>query len=133
MKLAKIEADLRGTNIYDPFLDLYKTELIYDQRNFFILAESDVQNPSEVIELVKVNSYKNRCFTIGLGKCIDIVFVEAIAEVSGGKCDFVQKGDSISSKEDEMMAIKLSKRIILFVVTESYGRKDSSKYCTNNI
>lgn len=72
--------------------------MIYDQRNFFILAESEVQNPSEVIELVKVNSSKNRCFTIGLEKCCDVGFVEAIAEVSGGKCDFVQEGDSSSKK-----------------------------------
>lgn len=35
-----------------------------------------------------------------------------------------------NSKEDEIMAIKLTKRrIILFVVTASYG----SKYCANNI
>lgn len=72
--------------------------MIYDQRNFFILAEGEVQNPSEVIELVKVNSDKNRCFTIGLGRCCDAGLVEAIAEVSGGKCDLVQEGDSISEK-----------------------------------
>lgn len=99
INLAKsINADFGGTNIYDPLLDIFKTNSICDQRNIFILTDGEVNNRSEVIELVKMNSDKNKCFTIGLGRCCDGGLIEAIADVSGGKSDFVQESDSFSEK-----------------------------------
>ena len=94
----KLSSDLGGTEIYSPLENIFKTENINGQRQIFILTDGEVFDRERVLKLVSANSGKNRCFTIGIGRGSDAGLIEGIANASGGKCDFVQEGDSISEK-----------------------------------
>ena len=95
---SNLKANLGGTRIYDPLNDIYSKQNEFGQRQIFIMTDGEVWNVSDVIELVSSHSNENRCFTIGIGRGCDAGLVEGIANSSGGKCDFVQEGDSISEK-----------------------------------
>ena len=95
---ANLQANLRGTKIYEPLKNIFQQPNKFGQRQIFIMTDGEVKNPAKVIDLVSVFSIKNRCFTIGVGRGCDAGLVEVIANSSDGKCDFVQEGDSISEK-----------------------------------
>ena len=93
-----LSSDLGGTDILSPLKSIYKEEIKHGQRQIFIITDGEVNNPTQVFELVSQNSNKNRCFTIGLGRFCDAGLVEGIANFSGGQSDFVIENDSISEK-----------------------------------
>ena len=97
-KAQNLKADLGGTNIYDPLQDIFSTKPKYGQRQVFILTDGEVENTSQVLNLVEQKANENRCFSIGLGRGCDAGLIEGIARASNGKCDFVQEGDLISEK-----------------------------------
>lgn len=100
----KLRADLCGTDFYSVLEDIFKDECQYGQRQIFIITDGIINNKIEdevavkqVLDLVSSNSNKNRCFTICIGPSKSD-FVEKIAQISGGKSDFVQEGESINEK-----------------------------------
>lgn len=94
----KIEANLGGTNMYDPLKDIFQQKSKYGKKRLFILTDGEIENTMETINLVSRNSNDNQCFTIGLGNGCDSGLIEKIAEVSGGKSDFIQDSKLISEK-----------------------------------
>ncbi|KAK8840937.1 von Willebrand factor A domain-containing protein 5A [Tritrichomonas musculus] len=94
----KLEADLGGTDIFNPLNDIFKEANKHGQRQIFVMTDGEVFNAGQVLNLVSCNSKNNRCFSIGIGRGCDAGLVEGIAEESNGKSDFVQEGDSISDK-----------------------------------
>ncbi|KAK8895163.1 von Willebrand factor A domain-containing protein 5A [Tritrichomonas musculus] len=93
-----LDASFGGTNIYPPLENIFQTENLHGQRQVFVITDGEVFDSEIVIELVSMNSEKNRIFSIGIGRGCDAGLVEGIANASGGKCDFVQEGDSIGEK-----------------------------------
>ena len=93
-----LRANLGGTELHDPLKNIFEGKNKYGQRQIFIMTDGEVWNVEKVLSLVSSNSRGNRCFTIGIGRGCDAGLVEGIAKSSGGKCDFVQEGDSISEK-----------------------------------
>ncbi|KAK8852775.1 von Willebrand factor A domain-containing protein 5A [Tritrichomonas musculus] len=94
----KLSASLGGTNIYSPLKNIFQTENLHGQRQVFVMTDGEVFDSTKIMELVSKNSEKNRIFSIGIGRGCDAGLIEGIANASGGKCDFVQKGDSIGEK-----------------------------------
>lgn len=93
---------------------------MFGQRCVFILTDGEVKDRENVINLVELNSKSNTCFTIGFGRGCDAGLMERIAEISGGKSDFIQEGDSISEKlshNSNLHFLKLSKAL-KFIVKE---------------
>lgn len=93
-----MDADLGGTELYNPISDIFKNKAKYGKREVFILTDGQVSDMEKIINLVAQNSNQNRCNTIGFGSGCDGGLVEGIANASGGKCDFVQYNDSLSEK-----------------------------------
>ena len=93
-----LKADLRGTNILSPLKDLFSKKSLHGQRQVFIMTDGEVWDVGKVLNIISLNTNNNRCFTIGIGRGCDAGLVEGMAISSGGKCDFVQEGDSISEK-----------------------------------
>lgn len=106
-----ISANLGGTNIYRPLEEIFKTRPLFGQRCVFILTDGEVKDRENVINLVELNSKSNTCFTIGFGSGCDAGLMERIAEISGGKSDFIQEGDSISEKVIPQLQSSLSRVI----------------------
>lgn len=93
-----MNADLGGTELYNPLSDIFSNKTKHGQREVFILTDGEVSDMKSIINLVEQNSNQNRCNTIGFGRGCDGGLVEGIANASGGKCDFVQYNDSLSEK-----------------------------------
>ena len=93
-----LDADLGGTEMYDPLFDIFSSKVKHGQREIFILTDGEILDIEKVVKLVKENANQNRCNTIGFGNACDGGLVEGIANASGGKCDFVQYDDSLSEK-----------------------------------
>lgn len=91
----QLKADLGGTKLYQPFQAIFNEQNKMGQKQVFIMTDGEVSDPQPILNLVSQNSNENRCFTIGIGRGCDAGLVESIARLSGGKCDFVQEGDSI--------------------------------------
>lgn len=105
---AKLEADLKGTNIFTPLSDLFHCKCSHGQRQVFILTDGEVPNTEQVIDLVMKNANENRCFSVGIGRGCDAALVESVANFTGGKCDFVQEGDMITEKVIPLLQSSIS-------------------------
>ena len=107
-KLAKnLKADLGCTELYKPLKDIFADQNRRGQRQIFIMTDGEIDNVDSVLNLIKENSDKNRCFTIGIGRGCDAGLVEGMANSSGGMSDFVQEGDSISEKVIPQLELSL--------------------------
>lgn len=94
-----LNANLGCTEIKKPLEDIFANKpLNGQQRQIFILTDGEVFDVECVLSLISSNSKENRCFTLGIGRGCDAGLVEGMALASGGMCDFVQEGDSISEK-----------------------------------
>lgn len=93
-----LRADLGGTDIYTPLTDIFSQQVSKGQRQIFLITDGEVYNVPSILSLARKNSYQNRIFSIGIGRGCDAGLVEGIANVTGGKSDFVQVGDSIDEK-----------------------------------
>ncbi|KAK8872015.1 von Willebrand factor A domain-containing protein 5A [Tritrichomonas musculus] len=99
LKLVKqLKADLGGTELYQPLQVIFNEQNKMGQKQVFIMTDGEVSDPQPILNLVSQNSNENRCFTIGIGRGCDAGLAESLVRLSGGKCDFLQEGDSISEK-----------------------------------
>lgn len=102
-----LKANLGCTEIKKPLEDIFANKPLNGQRQIFILTDGEVLDVESVLSLILNNSKENWCFTLGIGRGCDAGLVEGMAQASGGKCDFVQEGDSISEKMIPQMLASL--------------------------
>ena len=90
-KLASnMQADLGGTNIYEPLAQIFSSPLLGSgQRQVFLLTDGEVWNVDQCVALVKENSDENRVFTLGIGAGADSGIINGLADASGGGSAYV--------------------------------------------
>ena len=93
LKIIKtLDANLGGTNIYDPLKDIYTNEQQYDEiklpKNIFLLTDGEIRNKRETLELIEKNSSKFSIFSIGIGNSFDKDLIKNAGIISKGGFNF---------------------------------------------
>eukprot|EP00118_Oscarella_pearsei_P020095 m.216421 g.216421 ORF g.216421 m.216421 type:complete len:236 (+) comp39869_c0_seq3:3447-4154(+) len=64
----RLEADLDGTELLPPLREIFKMPTVNGlPKQIFVLTDGAVSNTYSVIEEVKKNAHKARCFSVGIG------------------------------------------------------------------
>lgn len=69
-EIKKIDANMGGTEIFDPISFVYDSMEVLEgfSRNIFLITDGEVSNTNEVINLIKRNSNNGIMYTIGIGE-----------------------------------------------------------------
>jgi hypothetical protein len=87
------------TDIYQPLFHILDPGRVgVGLRQVFVLRDGEVSDTDRVIQLALSNRWNSRIFTIGIGGGADAGLVEGLANVTGGRSDFVVSGEDVSSK-----------------------------------
>lgn len=92
-------ADLGGTEILRPLQTIYGSRPIPGHPlQLFVFTDGEVSDTSRVIEEVRRNSSKHRCFSFGIGEGASTSLIKGIARASGGDAEFITGKDRIQAK-----------------------------------
>lgn len=90
----KLEANLGGTDILAPLVDISRTPVEVGRvRQVIILTDGAVSNTQKVIRQVSRDSSYTRYFSIGIGEGCSRELVKGVAEAGRGSYKFVSSGD----------------------------------------
>jgi hypothetical protein len=94
-----LSANLGGTELLQPLEYVFSQALIPNlTRQVFVLTDGSVSNTESVIQLVKKNSSKARCFSFGIGSGASTHLVKGIAEAGLGTAEFITGGERMQPK-----------------------------------
>uniref|UniRef100_A0A3B3BM09 VIT domain-containing protein n=1 Tax=Oryzias melastigma TaxID=30732 RepID=A0A3B3BM09_ORYME len=75
-KVEGMQSDLGGTDILQPLKYIYSQPFISNlPRQLFILTDGEVENPKEILDLVKRNAGSHRCSFFGIGEGASSVLI----------------------------------------------------------
>jgi Ca-activated chloride channel family protein len=104
--VSKIEADLGGTEIYLPLLDIYRTPTGIP-RSIVLLTDGEVGNEKEVCGLAEKLALNTRLFTIGIGHGPNEYFIRQLARSSKGASELIAPNERI-----EPTVLRLFKKVM---------------------
>ncbi|XP_054988162.1 von Willebrand factor A domain-containing protein 5A-like [Sorex araneus] len=94
-----LKADLGGTEILSPLEIIYQAPSVPGHPlQLFVFTDGEVADTSRVIEEVRKNSSKHRCFSFGIGEGASTSLIKGIARASGGAAEFITGKDRMQSK-----------------------------------
>ena len=73
-QISQLDANLGGTNIYNPLKNIYEDKIYNDiklKRKIFLLTDGAIENRNKTLELIKENNSKFNIFAIGVGDKFD--------------------------------------------------------------
>ena len=97
--ISSIQADLGGTDIYNPLRTALTTSKI-DQypKNIFILTDGDVSNVVKILSLISEYNDVGRVYTIGVGNgCSREIIIEG-AKLGKGQHQFIAENENMNEK-----------------------------------
>ncbi|MGD9899381.1 MAG: VIT and VWA domain-containing protein [Calditrichaceae bacterium] len=97
-KLAKTEAILGGTEIFNPLREIYDTSPAKDRRTIVIITDGEVGNEQEIIDLAASNCSHTKVFSIGIGTGPNEHLIKGVARAGDGGAEFVYPGERIEPK-----------------------------------
>ena len=107
-KINQMNANMGGTNIYDPLRFAIKENLNKDKkqskksvqynRKIFLLTDGAVKEPEKVIELARENNKTCQIHTFGVGNGCSKYLVKSVAKAGRGSYSFVEEDDNLKAK-----------------------------------
>eukprot|EP00358_Blepharisma_japonicum_P000490 CAMPEP_0202947418 /NCGR_PEP_ID=MMETSP1395-20130829/11580_1 /ASSEMBLY_ACC=CAM_ASM_000871 /TAXON_ID=5961 /ORGANISM="Blepharisma japonicum, Strain Stock R1072" /LENGTH=752 /DNA_ID=CAMNT_0049648657 /DNA_START=120 /DNA_END=2378 /DNA_ORIENTATION=+ len=95
----RFEADMGGTNIYDPLNSIYSTPPSKElPRSIFLLTDGAVSNPEAVVNLIRQNSKSATVHSVGIGNEVSTFLIKESAKAGGGVSSFVSGLEELSKK-----------------------------------
>ena len=92
-------ADLGGTALLPVLSHIFGTDPVGSgDRQLFIMTDGAVEDPFHVLAMCETNKDHNRIFTLGIGADADIGIVEGLADLTGGRSDFIENSGDFSRK-----------------------------------
>ena len=86
-----LEADLGGTNIYDPLEDIYNS-FLYDKikisKNIILLTDGSINDMKETLQLIEKNNSKFSIYSIGIGKYFNKNLIKNAGIIGKGNYNF---------------------------------------------
>lgn len=98
--LKRIDADLGGTEIFEPLKDIFAIH--HDkrgvERDIVLLTDGEVGNEEQIFKLVRKYQESTRLFSIGIGAGCNEYFIKGLARAGRGASEFVYPGERIEPK-----------------------------------
>uniref|UniRef100_A0A3B3BNL6 VIT domain-containing protein n=1 Tax=Oryzias melastigma TaxID=30732 RepID=A0A3B3BNL6_ORYME len=89
-KVEGMQSDLGGTDILQPLKYIYSQPFISNlPRQLFILTDGEVENPKEILDLVKRNAGSHRCSFFGIGEGASSVLIHGLPTDGGCHAQFI--------------------------------------------
>jgi hypothetical protein len=111
----KLEADLGGTNIYDPLEFIYNSGKIYDKinlpRNIFLLTDGEIEDKEKTLSLIENNSNKYFIYSIGIGNDFDEDLIKNAGVLGKGSYNFCKNIENLN----KVIATELNSAVSTFI------------------
>lgn len=110
--ILSFDADMGGTNIYNPLLQIFSLPIIKSYpRHVFLLTDGHVENSEMVVGLIKVHSKHARVSSFGINDA-DELLIQNSAKAGKGKAYFIKDPNDIGKKVIEGLDYSLVPGII---------------------
>ena len=98
--LAKVDADLGGTELHPVLTPLLAQKLLYgcECRDIILLTDGQVANESALIALARSHAGTNRFFTFGIGSACSQYLLRGLARATAGAAEFITANERIEEK-----------------------------------
>jgi Ca-activated chloride channel family protein len=97
--VADINADLGGTEIFEPLKDLYKSPPARgSKRHIILITDGEIANEDQIIKLIKTGVGHTVLHSVGIGYGSNEYLISQAARTAGGACEFVAPGERIEPK-----------------------------------
>jgi Ca-activated chloride channel family protein len=97
--LSTCEADLGGTEILAPLMDIYARKLTNARRRDIVLiTDGQIGNENEIMELVRKHAAETAVHVAGIGHGPNEFFIRGLARSSGGAAEMIAPGERIEPK-----------------------------------
>lgn len=107
-----LKADLHGTELYEPLKEAYEQSEKRSKKGnivqIFLITDGDIFDKDEVFKLVRKNRSKNQIYSIGIGHGANKTFINELANLSSGSCDFVSKSSMITEKVINLLSLSMA-------------------------
>jgi Ca-activated chloride channel family protein len=97
-ELQNTDADLGGTEIYQPLKDIYKASAAQNGRTIVLMTDGEVANEQEIFDLASANHSHTRVFPIGIGAGPNEHLIKGMARAGSGVAEFVYPGERLEPK-----------------------------------
>ena len=95
-----LNADLGGTNIYDPLKNIYEDK-IYDNiklnKKIFLLTDGAIENRENTLELIKKNNSRFNIYAIGIGNGFDEYLIKTAGYYGKGSYNYCRDINELNS------------------------------------
>jgi hypothetical protein len=96
-----LNANLGGTNIYNPLKYIYENSDIYNKiklpKNIFLLTDGEIDNKKETLELIEKYSQNFSIFSIGIGSSFDKDLIKNAGIIGRGGFNFCPDLNNLNS------------------------------------
>ena len=96
-----LNANLGGTNIYNPLKDIYENSDIYNKiklpKNIFLLTDGEINDKKETLELIEKYSKEFSIFSIGIGSSFDKDLIKNSGIIGRGGFNFCPDLNNLNS------------------------------------
>ncbi|KAL4496550.1 hypothetical protein ABPG72_015911 [Tetrahymena utriculariae] len=104
--ISKYQADLGGTEIYNPLNNVFVQNRIQGyNKQIFLLTDGEVDSPQSVVRLIKKNSKFNRVHSIGFGSGADQYLIKESAIAGKGISKLVDQKCDLSEAIINMLSL----------------------------
>ncbi|XP_059039589.1 von Willebrand factor A domain-containing protein 5A isoform X1 [Mustela lutreola] len=94
-----MQANLGGTEILTPLQIIYRQPPVEGHPlQLFVFTDGEVADTFNIINEVKRNRLRHRCFSFGIGEGASTSLIKGIARVAGGTSEFITGKDRMQSK-----------------------------------
>ena len=124
-----LKADLGGTDIYSPLIDIYNSYKIYNKinlpRNIFLLTDGEILNKEDTLSIIENNSNQFSVYSIGIGNDFDKDLIKNAGILGKGNFNFCQNIEELN----EIIATELSEATTSYISNINFKSSfDDKKY-----
>ena len=99
-QISQLDANLGGTNIYNPLKNIYEDKIYNDiklKRKIFLLTDGAIENRNKTLELIKENNSKFNIFAIGVGDKFDEFLIRKAGFYGKGSSNYCRDMNELNS------------------------------------
>ncbi|XP_047547926.1 von Willebrand factor A domain-containing protein 5A isoform X1 [Lutra lutra] len=123
-----MQANLGGTEILTPLQIIYGQPPVEGHPlQLFVFTDGEVADTFNIINEVKRNRLRHRCFSFGIGEGASTSLIKGIARVAGGTSEFITGKDRMQSKALRALKYALQPAVEDVSVTWELPAKLSAK------
>ena len=131
-----IEADLGGTDIYEPLKDIYDSCKVYDKillpKNIFLLTDGEIDDKKDTLSIIEKNNNKFSIYSIGIGNDFDEDLIKNAGIIGKGNYNFCKDIKGLNEIIATEISMATNPFISNFNIKTSFDEKNLYKINNNS-